>query len=133
MACRFSALPPLQKNLLRDAKYLQLAWRISADLTMNHRPDSEGTAGVGMGCNLFQSGDSIAMVQAVGKVVHERLQPKPAYEFYEDAKSAQGAHSWLHVELPVNNEISQTRLRPAGLRSSVIPLRSRDLILVQQL
>ena len=88
MACRFSALPPLQKNLLRDAKYLQLAWRISADLTMNHRPDSEGTAGVGMGCNLFQSGDSIAMVQAVGKVVHERLQPKPAYEFYEDAKSA---------------------------------------------
>jgi 3-hydroxy-5-phosphonooxypentane-2,4-dione thiolase len=81
------------KELVRDAKYLQLAWRMSADLTMNHRPVSEGAAGVGMGRNIFQSGDPIAMIQAVGKVVHERLQPKQAYEFYEDAKSAQGAHS----------------------------------------
>jgi putative autoinducer-2 (AI-2) aldolase len=40
-----------------------------------------------MGRNIFQSEAPIPMIQAVGKVVHELLKPKQAYEFYQDAKS----------------------------------------------
>jgi putative autoinducer-2 (AI-2) aldolase len=37
-----------------------------------------------MGRNIFQSDSPVAMIQAVGKVVHEGLKPEEAYEYYED-------------------------------------------------
>jgi putative autoinducer-2 (AI-2) aldolase len=58
-------------------------------LTMAYRAVDEGAAGVDMGRNIFQSEAPIPMIQAVGKVVHELLKPKQAYEFYQDAKSEQ--------------------------------------------
>jgi putative autoinducer-2 (AI-2) aldolase len=64
-------------------------------LTMAYQAVSEGAAGVDMGRNIFQSTAPIAMVQAVGKVVHELLKPKLAYEFYQDAKSQEESGSWL--------------------------------------
>jgi pyridoxal biosynthesis lyase PdxS len=129
-ACRFSALPQLEKNSYGMPNICD--WRMSAEpaahfvktyycnedfetvttscpvpvvmaggktlpeldaLTMAHRAVSECAAGVDIGRNTFQSENPTAMIQAVGKVVHEGLQPKQAYEFYQDAKSAQGARS----------------------------------------
>jgi len=110
------------KNMTRDAKYLRLACRISAELgahfvktyyvaegfetvtascpvpvvmaggkklpelealTMAHRAVEEGAAGVDMGRNIFQSEAPVAMIQAVRKVVHERLKPQHAYDFFQ--------------------------------------------------
>ena len=53
-------------------------------LTMAYRAIQEGAAGVDMGRNIFQSDSPVAMIQAVGKVVHEGLKPAEAYEYYED-------------------------------------------------
>jgi putative autoinducer-2 (AI-2) aldolase len=53
-------------------------------LTMAYRAIQEGAAGVDMGRNIFQSDSPVAMIQAVGKVVHEGLKPEEAYEYYED-------------------------------------------------
>jgi putative autoinducer-2 (AI-2) aldolase len=44
-------------------------------LTMAHRAISEGAAGVDMGRNIFQADAPAAMIQAVGKVVHEGMKP----------------------------------------------------------
>jgi putative autoinducer-2 (AI-2) aldolase len=55
-------------------------------LTMAYKAVSEGAAGVDMGRNIFQSEAPIAMIQAVGRVVHEFLRPEQAYEFYLDMK-----------------------------------------------
>jgi len=52
-------------------------------LTMAHRAVSEGAAGVDMGRNIFQSEAPAAMIQAVGRVVHELMRPEHAFEFYE--------------------------------------------------
>ena len=52
-------------------------------LTMAWRAVSEGAAGVDMGRNIFQSGAPSAMIQAVGKVVHEFMKPEHAYDFYQ--------------------------------------------------
>jgi putative autoinducer-2 (AI-2) aldolase len=52
-------------------------------LTMAYRAVSEGAAGVDMGRNIFQSEAPAAMIQAVGKVVHELMRPEHAFEFYE--------------------------------------------------
>ncbi len=43
-------------------------------LTMAYRAVSEGATGVDMGRNIFQSNAPAAMIQAVGKVVHEFLE-----------------------------------------------------------
>src|SRR5574340_1257461 len=51
-------------------------------LKMAYRAISEGAAGVDMGRNIFQSEAPAAMIQAVGKVVHESMKPEQAYEFY---------------------------------------------------
>ena len=51
---------------------------------MAYRAIQEGAAGVDMGRNIFQSDSPVAMIQAVGKVVHEGLKPAEAYESYED-------------------------------------------------
>jgi putative autoinducer-2 (AI-2) aldolase len=55
-------------------------------LTMAYRAVSEGAAGVDMGRNIFQSDAPVAMIQAVGKVVHELMKPKHAYDLYQTLK-----------------------------------------------
>ena len=52
-------------------------------LTMAHHAIQEGACGVDMGRNIFQSDCPAAMLQAVGKVVHENLAPTQALELYE--------------------------------------------------
>jgi len=49
-------------------------------LTMAYKAVSEGAAGVDMGRNIFQSDAPVAMIQAVGKVVHENMKPEEAHE-----------------------------------------------------
>jgi putative autoinducer-2 (AI-2) aldolase len=56
-------------------------------LTMAHRAISQGAAGVDMGRNIFQSDHPIAMLKAVGRVVHERLAPADAYEFFREQRA----------------------------------------------
>ncbi|HKT13167.1 MAG TPA: 3-hydroxy-5-phosphonooxypentane-2,4-dione thiolase [Terriglobia bacterium] len=51
-------------------------------LKMAYSAISQGAAGVDMGRNIFQSEAPAAMIQAVGKVVHESMKPEQAYEFY---------------------------------------------------
>ena len=53
-------------------------------LTMAYRAIQEGAAGVDMGRNIFQSDSPVAMIQAVGKVVHEGLKPEDAFQAYQD-------------------------------------------------
>ena len=52
-------------------------------LTMAYRAISEGAAGVDMGRNIFQADAPTAMIQAVGKVVHELMKPAQAFDLYE--------------------------------------------------
>jgi putative autoinducer-2 (AI-2) aldolase len=56
-------------------------------LTMAYRAVSEGAAGVDMGRNIFQSDAPIAMIKAVGKVVHELMKPEQAYDLYQTLKN----------------------------------------------
>jgi len=58
-------------------------------LTMAYNAVSQGAAGVDMGRNIFQSEAPAAMIQAVGKVVHELMKPKQAYECYLTLKNEQ--------------------------------------------
>ncbi len=53
-------------------------------LTLAYRSIQGGAAGVDMGRNIFQSQNPEAMIQAVGKVVHEGFTDLEAYEFYLD-------------------------------------------------
>lgn len=55
-------------------------------LTMAYRAIQEGARGVDMGRNIFQAENPLAMCRAVGKVVHEGLSDKQAYEFYLNTK-----------------------------------------------
>ncbi len=56
-------------------------------LTMAYRAVSEGAAGVDMGRNIFQSDAPAAMIQAVGKVVHELMKPEHAHDLYQTLKN----------------------------------------------
>ena len=47
----------------------------------------QGAAGVDMGRNIFQSEAPAAMIQAVRKVVHEKMEPRDAYDVYRALKS----------------------------------------------
>jgi putative autoinducer-2 (AI-2) aldolase len=47
---------------------------------------NEGAAGVDMGRNIFQSDAPVAMLRAVGKVVHEGMKPEQAYDFFQTVK-----------------------------------------------
>ena len=60
-------------------------------LTMAYRAVNEGAAGVDMGRNIFQSEAPRAMIQAVGKVVHESMKPDQAYDLYETLKHEQAS------------------------------------------
>ncbi|PYV21256.1 MAG: 3-hydroxy-5-phosphonooxypentane-2,4-dione thiolase [Acidobacteria bacterium] len=52
-------------------------------LRMAYKAVQQGAAGVDMGRNIFQSDSPAAMIQAVGKVVHEGLKPEHAYDFFQ--------------------------------------------------
>jgi 3-hydroxy-5-phosphonooxypentane-2,4-dione thiolase len=65
-------------------------------LTMAYRAVSEGASGVDMGRNIFQSEAPAAMIQAVGKVVHDLMRPEHAFEFYETLRH----ESQLTVDSP---------------------------------
>ena len=52
-------------------------------LTMAYNAVQQGASGVDMGRNIFQSDAPIAMLEAVGKVIHEDMQPKDALELYK--------------------------------------------------
>jgi 3-hydroxy-5-phosphonooxypentane-2,4-dione thiolase len=64
-------------------------------LTMAYRAIEEGAAGVDMGRNIFQSDDPVAMIRAVGAMVHESLKPRAAYDRFlrreAGARAPQGA------------------------------------------
>ena len=47
-----------------------------------------GAAGVDMGRNVFQSEAPLAMIKAVGGVVHDNLTPKEGFELFNDLKNA---------------------------------------------
>ncbi|MBI9082778.1 MAG: 3-hydroxy-5-phosphonooxypentane-2,4-dione thiolase [Desulfobacterales bacterium] len=56
-------------------------------LTMAYRAVQEGAAGVDMGRNIFQSDAPVAMLQAVGAVVHNNETPEKALELYQALKN----------------------------------------------
>ncbi len=55
-------------------------------LKMAYNAIQQGAAGVDMGRNIFQSEAPEAMIQAVGKIVHEGMTPEEAYEVYKTLK-----------------------------------------------
>ena len=56
-------------------------------LKMAYDAVQQGAAGVDMGRNIFQSEAPAAMIQAVRKVVHEKMKPHEAYDVYQALKS----------------------------------------------
>lgn len=119
------AVTAVGRGLNRDARYLGLATRMSAELgarmvktyycedfervvatamvpvviaggkkipekdalTMAYRAIQAGAAGVDMGRNIFQSEDPVAMMQAVGAIVHKGATAEEAYEMFQDLKA----------------------------------------------
>jgi putative autoinducer-2 (AI-2) aldolase len=57
-------------------------------LELTHNAIKRGASGVDMGRNIFQSGDPVAMIQAVKAVVHENAKPEEAFDLYNSLKSA---------------------------------------------
>jgi putative autoinducer-2 (AI-2) aldolase len=55
-------------------------------LTMAWNAVDQGAAGVDMGRNIFQSEAPVAMLQAVHKVVHEKLKPREAFDLYQSLR-----------------------------------------------
>jgi putative autoinducer-2 (AI-2) aldolase len=51
-------------------------------LELTYNAVKRGAAGVDMGRNIFQSDAPVAMIQAVGAVVHEGAKPSEAYDLY---------------------------------------------------
>ena len=56
-------------------------------LDMAYRAVDQGAAGVDMGRNIFQSDSPVAMIQAVGAVVHRNESVDSAFQMYQDIKS----------------------------------------------
>jgi len=56
-------------------------------LTMAWKALDQGAAGVDMGRNIFQSDDPVAMIQAVGAVVHKKARPQQAFQLYQQLKA----------------------------------------------
>lgn len=56
-------------------------------LTMAYKAIDQGAAGVDMGRNIFQSEDPVAMIQAVGAVVHRNERPEKAFQLYQQLKA----------------------------------------------
>ena len=57
-------------------------------LTMAYKAIDQGAAGVDMGRNIFQSADPVAMIQAVGAVVHKKEKPQQAFQLFQQLKAA---------------------------------------------
>ena len=57
-------------------------------LAMAYRAIQAGAAGVDMGRNVFQSPAPAAMLEALGKVVHEDMKPGDAYQLYRDLETS---------------------------------------------
>jgi putative autoinducer-2 (AI-2) aldolase len=55
-------------------------------LTMAYNAIQGGASGVDMGRNIFQSDDPVAMIQAVGAVVHKNMKPEHALDLYQTLK-----------------------------------------------
>jgi len=55
-------------------------------LTMAYNAVQQGAGGVDMGRNIFQSEAPIAMIQAVGAVVHKNEKPEKAFDLYNTIK-----------------------------------------------
>lgn len=56
-------------------------------LTMAYNAVQQGASGVDMGRNIFQSDSPIAMLQAVGAVVHNNETPEKALDLYQTLKN----------------------------------------------
>lgn len=56
-------------------------------LTMAYNAVQQGASGVDMGRNIFQSDAPKAMLAAISKVVHEKVDPKEALDLYESLKN----------------------------------------------
>ena len=56
-------------------------------LSMAYRAIDQGAAGVDMGRNIFQSDNPVAMIQAVGAVVHKKEKPQQAFQLYQQLKA----------------------------------------------
>ena len=56
-------------------------------LTMAYKAIDQGAAGVDMGRNIFQSEDPVAMIQAVGAVVHKKEKPEKAFQLFQQLKA----------------------------------------------
>jgi putative autoinducer-2 (AI-2) aldolase len=54
---------------------------------MAYNAVQQGASGVDMGRNIFQSDSPIAMLQAVGAVVHNNETPEKALELYQTLKN----------------------------------------------
>ena len=62
-------------------------------LTMAYKAIDQGASGVDMGRNIFQAESPSAMIQAVGKVVHDDEKPAKAFDMYETLKSEALGHA----------------------------------------
>ena len=58
-------------------------------LEMCWRAIDQGASGVDMGRNIFQSSAPRAMLKAVKKVVHENLNAREAYQFWQEEKQGE--------------------------------------------
>jgi putative autoinducer-2 (AI-2) aldolase len=58
---------------------------------MAYKAIDQGAAGVDMGRNIFQSDDPVAMIQAVGAVVHKKEKPEKAFQLYQQLKEGNRA------------------------------------------
>jgi putative autoinducer-2 (AI-2) aldolase len=56
-------------------------------LTMAYNAVQQGASGVDMGRNIFQSESPVAMLQAVGAVVHNNETPQKAFDLYNTLKN----------------------------------------------
>jgi putative autoinducer-2 (AI-2) aldolase len=57
-------------------------------LTMAYNAVQQGASGVDMGRNIFQSDAPAAMIQAVGKIVHENARPEEALDYYNSLRKS---------------------------------------------
>jgi putative autoinducer-2 (AI-2) aldolase len=62
-------------------------------LTMAYKAIDQGASGVDMGRNIFQSDAPVAMIQAVGAVVHRNETPAHALDMYETLKNEALGHA----------------------------------------
>ena len=60
-------------------------------MTMAYNAVQGGAVGVDMGRNIFQNEDPVAMIKAIGKIVHNKMKPREAMEYYEGLRGKSGS------------------------------------------